>query len=256
MTHMLRLLLLTVVACLGLFQKPFGGAILAVLGVCAIPPSARATQADFATVFSQPANVGDAKIAALAYHDSGKYDRDLETVAGQAERWIASRAAAVVRAALVLDIDETALSNWEIIKLDDFGRPIEGGCAPALDAPCGWAAWDELGRDPAIKPTLKVFQQARAVKVAVFFITGRPESQRAATVRNLSAAGYDGYAKLYMVPNGAHFASAADFKTPIRVKIEQAGYTIVANVGDQPSDLQGGHAEKKFLLPDPFYRVP
>jgi HAD superfamily, subfamily IIIB (Acid phosphatase) len=37
---------------------------------------------------------------------------------------------------------------------------------------------------------------------------------------------------------------------------EQAGYTIVANVGDQPSDLQGGHAEKRFLLPDPFYRVP
>jgi len=59
-----------------------------------------------------------------------------------------------------------------------------------------------------------------------------------------------------MVPNGAHFASAADFKAPIRAKIEQAGYTIVANMGDQPSDLQGGHAEKKFLLPDPFYRVP
>jgi len=27
-------------------------------------------------------------------------------------------------------------------------------------------------------------------------------------------------------------------------------------MGDQPSDLRGGHAEKKFLLPDPFYRVP
>jgi hypothetical protein len=75
-------------------------------------------------------------------------------------------------------------------------------------------------------------------------------------VRNLDKAGYEDYAKLYMVPNGAHFASAADFKTPIRVKIERAGYTIVANMGDQPSDLQGGHAEKKFLLPDPFYRVP
>jgi hypothetical protein len=31
---------------------------------------------------------------------------------------------------------------------------------------------------------------------------------------------------------------------------------IIANMGDQPSDLLGGHAEKKFLLPDPFYRVP
>ena len=38
-------------------------------------------------------------------------------------------------ASVSIDIDETALSNWEIIKLDDFGRPIEGACAPALDAP-------------------------------------------------------------------------------------------------------------------------
>jgi acid phosphatase len=59
-----------------------------------------------------------------------------------------------------------------------------------------------------------------------------------------------------MVPEGAHFPSAADFKAPIRAEIEQAGYKIIANMGDQPSDLKGGHAEKIFLLPDPFYRVP
>jgi acid phosphatase len=59
-----------------------------------------------------------------------------------------------------------------------------------------------------------------------------------------------------MVPDGAHFASASDFKAPIRARIEQQGYTIVANVGDQPSDLAGGYAEKGFQLPNPFYRVP
>ena len=213
-------------------------------------------QDEFVTVSSQPVNVGDAKIAALAYHDSGAYDSDLAMVAGKAVRWVIKRAAAVTKPALVLDIDETALSNWEIIKLDDFGRPVDGPCDPALHAPCGWAAWDQLGRDPAITPTLQLFQQARTMNVTVFFITGRPESQRDATERNLAAAGYGGYAKLYMVPNGAHFPFAADFKAPIRAEIEQAGYTIVANVGDQPSDLQGGHAEKMFLLPDPFYRVP
>jgi predicted secreted acid phosphatase len=231
-------------------------AILAVALSRAVPPGKAVTQSDIVTISSQPANVGDAKISALAYHDSGQYDRDLAVVAGQAEQWLASRARAARQPALILDIDETALSNWEIIKLDDFGRPIEGACAPVLDAPCGWAAWDQLGRDPAIKPTLQVFRRARALKVTVFFITGRPESQRVATERNLLTAGYGGYAKLYMVPNGAHFTSASDFKAPIRAKIEQAGYTIIANVGDQPSDLQGGHAEKKFLLPDPFYRVP
>jgi acid phosphatase len=214
------------------------------------------TQSDFITVAGQPANVGDAITAALAYHDSGAYNRDLATVGDAAAEWLRSRAGAVARPALVLDIDETALSNWEVIRRDDFGRPIGGPCDLAIDAPCGWAAWDQLGRDPPIEPTLRVFQQARALNVAVFFITGRPENQRAATERNLLAAGYGGYAKLYMVPNDSHFASAADFKAPIRAEIERQGYTIIENMGDQPSDLIGGHAERKFLLPDPFYRVP
>jgi HAD superfamily, subfamily IIIB (Acid phosphatase) len=221
----------------------------------AAPSAEVAAQADFVTVPSQPTNVGDAKAAALSYHDSGAYNHDLATVAGEAGRWLARRVSAVTRPALVLDIDETALSNWDVIKLDDFGRPIEGPCAPESGGPCGWAAWDQLGRDPAIAPTLQVFRLAHTLNVTVFFITGRPESQREATERNLVAAGYGGYKRLYMVPDGAHFASAADLKTPIRVEIEQAGYNIVVNMGDQPSDLQGGHAEKMFMLPNPFYRV-
>ena len=62
--------------------------------------------------------------------------------------------------------------------------------------------------------------------------------------------------KLDLVPPGAKFASATDFKTPVRAAIETDGYTIIANIGDQPSDLLGGFAERIFLLPNPFYRVP
>ena len=67
---------------------------------------------------------------------------------------------------------------------------------------------------------------------------------------------YAGYARLVMVPDGRRYASAADFKAPVRAGIEQEGYRIVANVGDQPSDLAGGRAERTFLLPNPFYRIP
>jgi acid phosphatase len=228
-------------------------ALSVILWAWSVPSSA---QDIFVAAPAQPINVGDARAAALAYHDSGAYDRDLAAVADQAGRWVAERAGAVAQPALVLDIDETALSNWEIISRDDFGRPIDGSCDLAVKGPCGWAAWDQLGHDPAIEPTLRLFRQAVALKVAVFFITGRPESQREAAIRNLDAAGYSGYAKLYLVPEGAHFASAVDFKTPIRAEIERAGYTIIANMGDQPSDLLGGHAERNFLLPNPFYRVP
>jgi predicted secreted acid phosphatase len=239
-------------------------AIVALLGMAIIgaaeqsrnPAEAQSNRAEFVTTGSQPSNVGDAKIAALAYHDSGAYDRDLAAVATKADRWLARRISSVSRPAVVLDIDETALSNWEVLQLDDFGRPVDGPCVIGTGAPCGWAEWDQLGRDPAIAPTLELYRKARALGLAVFFITGRPESQRSATERNLAEAGYSRYAKLYMVPDGAHFPTAADFKAPIRAEIEKAGYTIVINMGDQPSDLEGGHAERKFLLPNPFYRVP
>jgi len=209
-----------------------------------------------APVLSEPANVGDAKIVATTYHDSGAYDRDLSTAASAAEAWIMQRAPKVARPAIVFDIDETALSNWPVIKADDFGRVIPGPCNQLPDGPCGWEAWDMRGQSTVLDGTLRLYRRAKLLNVAVFFITGRPENQRGPTERNLRAAGYDLFVKVIMPPNGSHFASAADFKAPQRAAIEQAGYTIIANVGDQPSDLAGGRAEKTFLLPNPFYRIP
>jgi hypothetical protein len=116
----------------------------ALLVSCATPE-----RSEFVTIKGQPTNVGDAKIAAQSYHDSDAYDRDLARVANKAASWITERAPNVHRPALVLDIEETALSNWEIIKLDDFGRPIAGPCEPGSGAPCGWgglgSAWTRSG---------------------------------------------------------------------------------------------------------------
>jgi len=205
---------------------------------------------------SQPPNVGEAKIAATDYYNSGAYDRDIIAVTEEASAWIAERAPQVERPALVLDIDDTSLTNWEVIMADDFGRVFNGPCDTLPAGPCGWVAWDLRAATPAIEPTLAVFAEARVLDVAVFFITGRDETQRAATEENLASMGYGDYAGLYMEPVGAHYASAADFKAPQRAQIEAEGFTIIANMGDQPSDLAGGQAERTFLLPNPFYRIP
>lgn len=230
--------------------------LLLALALAACSPQATNPATAPAAHLTQPPNVGDAKTAATAYYVYGAYQRDFAAVTDAAADWLATRAPQVRRPALVLDIDETALSNWEVIKADDFGRIIGGPCTALPEGACGWASWDLLARSTVIAPTLSLFRTARAAGVDVFLITGRPEAQRDATERNLRAAGYDGYARVFMVPDGARFAAAAAFKAPVRASIEREGYTIIANAGDQPSDLEGGSAERRFLLPNPFYRIP
>lgn len=226
----------------------------AILAICVV--SAHASDGVMVAPPSQPLNVGDAILAAAAYHDEGAYEREVARIANLADEWMAQTAPSAARPALVLDVDETALSNWEVIRRDNFGRPIAGPCVVGSTAPCGWASWDLLASSTPIAPIQNLARKAQARGIAVFFITGRPENQREATERNLRAAGYTDFVKLYMVPDGSAFASAVDFKAPVRAAIEAEGYTIIANIGDQPSDLFGGNARKIFLLPNPFYRVP
>ena len=204
----------------------------------------------------QPANIGDLKSEATNYYDSGAYLADLQLAAWPAIPWINEEAPRADRPAVVFDIDETALSNWEAIKANDFGRVIDGSCDELPQGPCGWRAWDLRAQSTVIAPTMDVFNTARDRGAAIFLITGRDETQRAATERNLAAVGYTGYTRLIMEPPGAHYVSAADFKAPQRQAIEREGYTIIANVGDQPSDLEGGFSERTFPLPNSFYRIP
>jgi predicted secreted acid phosphatase len=204
---------------------------------------------------TEPVNVGLAKLAAVEYHDSGDYMSDLARAAAPVSDWLRQRAPQVSRPALVLDVDDTALTNWPVILANDFGRFATGPCL-LPEGPCGWHAWDLRGQDEAIAPTLQVFRAARSLGVAVFFISGRPESERAATERNLRAAGYAGYEQAFFTPDGAHFTSLADFKAPARQQIAASGYAIIANMGDQMSDLDGGFSEKTFKLPNPFYYIP
>jgi acid phosphatase len=203
----------------------------------------------------EPANIGALKLVAVRYHDSGDYLRDFAQAAAPIREWLRERAPRAGRPALVLDIDDTILTNWPVIVANDFGRFPAGPCL-IPNGPCGWHAWDLLGRDQPLLPMLDVFRTARALGVHVFFISGRPENERDATERNLRAAGFGGYTEAFFTPDGAHYTSLVDFKAPTRAKIAARGYTIIANAGDQMSDLDGGYSERTFKLPNPFYYIP
>lgn len=194
----------------------------------------------------EPPNLDTAKSAVRIYQNSGGYNRDLAEVAARAVAWIESRAARRApdeRLAVVLDVDETVLSNWPYMQAHDFGWD---------DA--SWNAWIAAGECPPLAAGREVFLAARRGGMDVVLLTGREEVRdRPGTEKNLRAEGMGDYAMLVMAPPGGAKPDSATFKTAARAALEREGWTIIANVGDQASDLAGGHAERTFKLPDPFY---
>jgi acid phosphatase len=201
-----------------------------------------------------PLNIDKIKELLLAYQ-AQDYDGDVAAVFTAARAYIEGRAGQVSKPALVLDIDETSLSNWANIKANNFGFIADGACDRLPNGPCGFKAWILQATAPAIMPALNLFNAAKAKGVAVFFITGRRDSERQATLWNLDRAGYEGWAKLVTRPDDDAHATVEAFKTQERRKLAEAGYTIIATVGDQESDLEGGFAECAFKVPNPFYFI-
>jgi predicted secreted acid phosphatase len=198
------------------------------------------------TAWSEPENLRYTIDRLMRYHDGGEYDRDIRLVTSSAREYLFQRVRQQShheRLAAVFDIDETALSNWEML------------------ADCGFCSYRAQTRfyprpshDPPIVPVRDLFDFAKQQAVAVFFVTGRTEDQRGITIANLNCAGYKNWNGLLMQrPDNRE--SAAVFKRRARRQIELMGFTIVLNIGDQASDLVGCCAERVFKLPNPFYLI-
>ena len=196
----------------------------------------------------------EAKHQVVAYVDSGRYEADIAAVAEQAREYLESRAQRGGKLAIVIDVDETALSNLPSLRANDYGFIVAGPC-DLPRGPCGLGAWIGMARAEPIRPVLALARLARDRGVDVFFLTGRPERLRAATEANLRAAGFE-WTRLILKPDDLTTKSAADFKAPERKKLQDQGYTIIVNIGDQMSDLDGGFAERTYKLPNPFYFIP
>jgi predicted secreted acid phosphatase len=139
-------------------------------------------------------------------------------------------------------------------------------------------------RFPAVFGMVDMANEAAKEGYAIFFLTGRGAAQEAATLGNLTSdgvgvdAGYpmpttlnNGEDGLFTKPTVANYppylqaACAGDpngscttihYKSATRAHIESLGYEIVANFGDQFSDLEGGHADRTFKMPNPNYFLP
>ncbi|WP_419418947.1 HAD family acid phosphatase [Legionella sp. D16C41] len=202
-------------------------------------------------VIAEPPNLTLVKKEIEHYYDSGNYEKELTNAINTAHQYLLKQVEInkqnqiKQQLALVLDIDETSLSNYE--------KLVRRGFIGSQDV----IHKEILAADSApIKPMLSLYNDALKYGVKVFFVTGRSQSECRATEKNLLIAGYKDWAGLYCKPDNYALPSIVNFKAKTRKLITEQGYTVVATIGDQYSDLLGGYAKKEFKLPNPFYYLP
>jgi predicted secreted acid phosphatase len=182
----------------------------------------------------------------VAYHDSGEWDADTSKQVGKAKKFVkqwlkAHKRPRPRKPAIVLDIDDTSLSLYACAEARNFENAVL--CAVQTDL-------------PAIRQVRSLYRWVRKQKVAVFFITGRPEGLRDLTVTALRNGGYTGKLNLDLKPSSYTQESVVGYKAGARKAIERKGYRILANLGDQQSDLKGGYSLRRYKLPNPMYFTP
>ncbi|GGZ85206.1 HAD family acid phosphatase [Streptomyces echinoruber] len=199
---------------------------VAALATLAAPTAAQAatTAASATTATTATAPATTTATATAAAVDYATWQRDCQAVMDQALPYLKERIAAArpgEKQAVVFDIDNTTLET-------DFGFSYP---------------------QSANKPVLDVAEYAQDHGVSLFFVTARPGILSAPTEYNLKHVGYR-VSGLYVRGFADLFKDVAAYKTAQRAAIEAKGYTIIANIGNNTSDLTGGHAEKTFKLPD------
>ena len=208
------------------------------------------------TVDPVPNNIDGGDVALHTFNPDGAYAHEVEGIAATAGKYLANHAKHTAGKAILFDVDDTTLNtyNYEIYSNFVFN-------------PTTNAAFVNAAAFPAVPGMVDLEKQAIAEGYTVFFLTGRPEAQRPGTETNLTNVGYDiTSANVYLKDEtqpwitcdteGDKVCTTTERKSETRAHIESLGYDIVANFGDQFSDLNGGFADRTYKIPNPMYFLP
>jgi hypothetical protein len=197
------------------------------------------------------------------FSTTGSYANEMAGVVADAEKYLRKPNAGSGSGikAVLFDVDDTTLNTY---KYEIYSNFVFN---PATNAAFVNACLTSGCLFPAVPHMVDLTQYAEAHGYLVFFLTGRPVGQHNGTVANLTDAGYDVVdSQLYLkdasgatepwLASCAPTCTTIQYKSLTRQHIESLGFDIVANFGDQFSDLSGGFADQTFKLPNPTYFLP
>jgi acid phosphatase len=177
------------------------------------------------------------------YYESGMYDKELDKIYYNAKMKI-DKMKIKNNSTAIFDIDDTALSNYEISKRLDYGYDYQ--------IVQDWVMSSKL---PAIKQTKLFYDFLKSKGIKLIFLTGRQSEEYEATYKNLIDTGYSGFDTLIVRAEKQRDISPAKFKSQIRKELTKKGYDIIICIGDQWSDIEGQYTGLKIKLPNYLYEI-
>ncbi|XP_031264296.1 acid phosphatase 1-like [Pistacia vera] len=147
----------------------------------------------------------------------------------------------------IFDVDDATLSNLPYYEVHHYGA--EAVNSTALNE------WFMVGKLPALNETLEFYNNLlKLEKIKLIILTGRRDDMEDVVKANLQEAGYGNWTKL-ILKETSYSGSTFEFKEEERRKlVEEDGYRIIGNMGDQWSDIQGIHLGNwTFKLSNPLY---
>jgi hypothetical protein len=177
------------------------------------------------------------------WFESGQYFKDIQVELDPAYK-IVKNAVGDKAAAVIFDIDETLITEYELMLKYDFG----------------WAgaAIDEAQITttfPAIGVVQDFYRYCLTSGINVIILTSKRVKYYDYVMQELLFSKYDNPTKLILRPDD-DIGTIADYKMRMRQDlIENQGYRIIANLGDQPSDFFEGYSEYDFKIPNNYYDI-
>lgn len=188
-------------------------------------------------------NLRQAKDIVKEYYESGQYNKEMLEVIDNAKKKfdvIEVKNNFVV----IFDVDETALNNYGLAKMMDFGYVYEMN-----------KKWNEELKAPAIKETQEFYFYLLKRGFKTIFLTGRNSAEYEITYRNLVQDGYYGFDTLITQNKANQELKSEEFKSKIRKELTEHGYEIIGTVGDQWTDLNGPFSGIQVKLPNYLYEI-
>jgi hypothetical protein len=193
------------------------------------------------------------------FNPDGAYAHEVEGIAARAAKNLSHHHKRTANKAILFDIDDTTLNTYSYEIFSNFVYN------PATNANFVNASDPQVF--PAVPGMVGLEKSAEAHGYQVYFLTGRPITQKDGTILNLTRAGYDvDPTHVYLkdasgatepwLSSCAPACTTIQYKSLTRQHIESLGVDIVANFGDQFSDLKGGFADSTYKIPNPMYYLP